>query len=122
MENRDRATLFPIIQRFIRPGSHIMSDGWAAYTTIDQIEDGIYKHDVIIHDNNNFVRYRVNDDDVHTQSIENLWKHMKNKLRRQNGTSSALFKGYIYEFQWRHRTENRLFQNFMVLIAKYYPL
>ena len=35
------ATLEPIIRRWILPGSHIISDGWAAYANIDQIGNGI---------------------------------------------------------------------------------
>ncbi|RUS73042.1 hypothetical protein EGW08_019206 [Elysia chlorotica] len=36
-QDRTRATLEPIIQEFILPGSHIMSDGWAAYGNIPKI-------------------------------------------------------------------------------------
>ena len=31
--NRQRATLWPIIQRYIRPGSRIVTDCWSAYVT-----------------------------------------------------------------------------------------
>eukprot|EP00095_Tigriopus_kingsejongensis_P007465 snap_masked-scaffold1929_size24837-processed-gene-0.1 protein:Tk07465 transcript:snap_masked-scaffold1929_size24837-processed-gene-0.1-mRNA-1 annotation:"hypothetical protein CRE_13111" len=48
-------------------GFHILSDGWAAYYALDQIQDGIYLHDQVIHDDN-FVD--PEDPDIHT----NPWK------------------------------------------------
>jgi len=32
--------------------------------------------------------------DIHTQNIENMWMRLKRKLRRQFGTSRALFQTY----------------------------
>jgi hypothetical protein len=46
--------------------------------------------------------------DIHTQNIENMWMRVKRKLRRQLGTSRALFKTYLSEFGWRnfHRNDD----------------
>eukprot|EP00095_Tigriopus_kingsejongensis_P004374 snap_masked-scaffold57_size444674-processed-gene-3.26 protein:Tk04374 transcript:snap_masked-scaffold57_size444674-processed-gene-3.26-mRNA-1 annotation:"vam6 vps39-like" len=51
-------------------GSHILSDGWAASYALDQIQDGIYLHDQVIHEDN-FVN--PDDPDIHTNSVENLF-------------------------------------------------
>ena len=48
--DRTRATLEAAVLRHITPGTHIMSDGWASYHNLDQIQGGIYTHSVIIHD------------------------------------------------------------------------
>ncbi|GFS07557.1 hypothetical protein ElyMa_002992400 [Elysia marginata] len=64
---RNRATLEPIIRQFILPGTHIISDGWAAYANIPNIGGGIYTHEVIIHEDH-FVD--PDDDSVHTHNIE----------------------------------------------------
>jgi hypothetical protein len=48
--DRRAATLIPIIQQHILPGTHVISDGWAAYANIDQINGGIYHHSVIVHE------------------------------------------------------------------------
>lgn len=65
--NRNRDTLEEAIVEHIRPGTRIYSDGWAGYNGIDQINGGIYSHEVIIHADN-FVD--PNDERIHTQTIE----------------------------------------------------
>ena len=37
VEDRSAATLIPIIQRYIRPGSVIISDEWRAYSTLSSL-------------------------------------------------------------------------------------
>ncbi|GFN83683.1 hypothetical protein PoB_001018900 [Plakobranchus ocellatus] len=93
--NRTRATLEPVIEQFILPGSHIVPDGWAAYENLEALRGGVYTHAVVIHQ-----RYFVDrdDPDVHTQNIENTWMRAKQKIKRQFGTSRDLFPTYKYEF------------------------
>jgi hypothetical protein len=56
--------------------------------------DGVYyTHEAVIHDPN-FVN-----PDFHTQNIENMWMRVKRKLRRQFGTSRALFRISMEELQ-----------------------
>ena len=55
--------------------------------------DGVnHTRETVIHDAN-----FVNPDnlDIHTQNIENMWMRVKRKLRRQFGTSRALFQTYL---------------------------
>jgi hypothetical protein len=47
--NRLAGTLLPIIQEHILPGTHIISDEWASYNTIAQIQNGIYSHSTVNH-------------------------------------------------------------------------
>lgn len=118
--DRTAATLEPIIERFILPGSHIMSDGWAAYANIDNIGNGIYMHDVVVHQRN-FVNPR--NPDVHTENVENMWMRAKRKLRRQYGTSHDLFQSYLYEFMFRNRFRREdLFSNFLNAVNELYPV
>jgi len=65
-----------------------VSDGWAAYANIEAIHGGIYTHAVVVHQAH-FVD--LNDSDIHTQNIENMWMRAKRKLKRQFGTSRELF-------------------------------
>ena len=108
--NRTQATLENEIANYILPGSHIISehiisDGWAVYVHIDQMQGAVYTHETVIHDVN-FVN--PDNQDIHTQNIENMWMRVKRKLRRQFGTSRALFKTYLSEFGWRnfHRNDD----------------
>ena len=97
--DRTAATLEPLIQRYILPGSHIVSDGWAAYGNIERIYNGVYTHETVIHQH-----YFVdpNDPSIHTQNVENMWMRAKRKIRRQFGTSRALFPSYLDEFVFRN--------------------
>lgn len=63
-------TLLPLIEQYILPGSHIMSDGWAAYANIRAIQHGIYLHSVVVHQQH-FIDPQ--DSDVHTECVENMW-------------------------------------------------
>ena len=82
---RNRETLFPIINKYILPGSVVVSDCWTAYNTLS--EEG-YKHWRINH-SLNFVD--PDDRDVHTQNIERLWRDVKEFVRRP-GICSAYLK------------------------------
>ena len=96
--DRTRQTLERLILQYINPGSHIMSDGWAAYANIDQINGGIYSHDVIVHQHN-FVD--PNDPSIHTQTVENLWQRAKRRLKEMYGTDRQLFESHLMEFAWK---------------------
>ena len=65
VERRDRATLEPLIQENIAPGSIIWSDDWRAYTGIAALG---YTHHVVNH-SENFVCPITG---VHTNHIENM--------------------------------------------------
>ena len=59
------------------------------------------------------------DDEVHTQNIENLWMRAKRKMKRQFGTTRALFPSYLREFEFRTRFgHENLFAEFMFIIAQ----
>ena len=96
--DRRAVTLKEAIVQYILPGTHIISDGWAAYAQIENINYGIYRHDVIVR-HEHFVD--PNDDAIHTQNVEKLWMRVKRKLRRQFGTSETLFTSHLYEFVQR---------------------
>ena len=66
-EKRDKATLLPLIQKYVIKGSIIYSDSWGAYTTLSELG---YTHFTINH-STNFVH--PENRNVHTQNIERLW-------------------------------------------------
>ena len=120
--DRTAATLTGEIMGHILPGTHIVSDGWAAYANIDNIRNGIYTHSVVVHQQH-FVDPL--DADVHTQNVENMWMRAKRKLKRQFGTSRALFPSYLHEFMFRSSLRDlhgHIFGTFIAGIGESYPV
>lgn len=118
--NRQRATLEPIILQWILPGSLIMSDGFRSYDYLDQLGGGIYQHQSVVH-KYNFVD--PHDANVYTQNIESLWTRAKRKLRRQHGTTPALFPSYLHEFLWREKVKGAdIFSAFIIALTEQYIL
>ena len=116
--DRTKTTLLPIIQRYIRPGTTIMSDEWAAYHDIGTIPG--YTHLTVNH-SQNFVNPASG---AHTQAIEGHWSCAKRMMRKQGvmNTSSDLFGSYVMEFLWRRRYgDSDLFEKLLEHIKDKYP-
>ena len=75
--DRTAQTLQSLIQQWCLPGTHIISDGWAVYNNLAQLNGGVYLHDVVVHQQNFVDPLHP---EVHTQNVENLWMHAKRKL------------------------------------------
>ena len=85
--NRSAATLLPIIERFIAPGSVIHSDEWAAYINISQIAVvPAYTHMTVNH--SQFFRDPATG--VHTNNVECFWKNVKQKLKKLCGVTDNM--------------------------------
>ena len=63
VEKRDEATLIPLIQKFIKPGTTIHSDCWKAYSKLEKLG---YVHETVNHKE----AYIDPDTGAHTNSIE----------------------------------------------------
>ena len=117
VDRRDVATLLPIIQGSILPGTTIMSDLWAAYGGIQQIG---YTHHTVNH------TYHFVDPvtGAHTQNVENSWKNAKTRNKKQHGTNRGMLDSYLCEWMWRQRNRNlnnNLFDKMLVDISVYFP-
>ena len=117
---RTAQTLVPLIQQWCLPGTHIISDGWAAYSNLSQLNGGVYLHDVVVHQENFVDPLHP---EIHTQNVENLWMRAKRKLRRQFGTTRQLFDTYLREFVWqvRHKGHQHRLAALLVCIRQQYP-
>lgn len=79
VERRDAATLLPIIQRCLLPGTDVHSDDWAAYHRLTGLPN-VNAHQVVVHVHN-FVDPRTG---VHTQEVESAWSQLKlGRIRRK---------------------------------------
>ena len=92
VEKRDKNTLLPIIKERIKQGTTIVSDGWAAYKTLNS--EG-YSHQVVNHSKN------VVDPTTgaHTQNIENLWCQIKRQLPDTYSRHNTMYL-HLAEYMW----------------------
>ena len=108
VSSRDKATLLPIIQDRILPGTCVMSELWRAYNCLN---DEGFQHLTVNH-SLNFVDP---DTGAHTQNIENTWWVAKRSLP-QTGRSRDMFENYLLEFLWcRHYRTHDGFPFFVFL-------
>ena len=111
---RDKLTLLPIIKDRIKPGTTIVSDGWAAYRTLNS--EG-YTHKVVNH-SQNFVDPTTG---AHTQTIESLWWQIKRQLPETYSRHNQLYL-HLAEYMWRQlrRDSDDLFVAFLLDVSKYF--
>ena len=110
---RNAATLLPIIQQFIRPGTTVVSDLWAAYNTIGNIG---YRHLTVNHQVN-FVNPVTG---AHTNTVENMWMRAKRRNKRECGTARGMVDTYLVEFMWRLKFGEDPFENIIKGIRRVY--
>ncbi len=122
--NRSAATLLPLINQYIRPGTIIFSDEWRAYRGIqDEGVKGVpnYRHQTVNH-SRNFVDPQTG---VHTQHIERLWRSAKVRNKRHCGTDREMLSGYLAEFLWRHSSSiiygRTIFDSILFDMVEFYP-
>lgn len=114
-EKRDKATLIPLVQKYILPGSIIYSDCWAAYKPLCELG---YQHDSVNH-STNFVSQE--NPDIHTQNIERLWRDVKQWIRRP-GIRKDYLEQYLSRYLFiRSHNEKELLHHFLKEAAKLYP-
>lgn len=95
VEKRDAATLLPIIEKVVRPGSIVYSDEWRGYRQI-QPKLGL-QHETVNH-SVNFVDPGTG---VHTQSIESYWTKTKYTFKVMKGVAADSLPSYLEERMWR---------------------
>ena len=114
--DRSAATLLPLIQSHILPGTTILSDEWRAYSSITNLG---YEHHTVNH-TCNFVNP---EDGTHTQNIESCWRNAKIRNKRHFGTHRRMLDSYMCEFMYRTRYRDRdLFDQILTDIAGFISL
>jgi len=85
--HRDAPTLERIILTNVLPGSIIVTDAWAGYDNVLQLNNGIFQHEIVVHA---YMFVHEVHPEIHTETIEGFWTHAKRKMRHQGGTSRGL--------------------------------
>ena len=94
---RTEQVLLPIILKYVRQGTTVITDGWSAYHNLDAHG---YVHFDVNH-SQNFVDPATG---AHTNSIEGSWFHVKKKLGRGGGRRTEdMITGQLYEFMWKRQ-------------------
>jgi IS1 family transposase len=111
--NRSEAHLTHLIQEHVAAGTHIMTDGWAAYRNLSSRG---YTHSVVVHEDN-FVS--PVDANVHTQTIESTWSSLKRFIRAHGTNKGEYYLEYVCEYPFRRKFTNVFDALVNVLRAKY---
>lgn len=126
--DRTHTTLTSVMRKFIRPGTHLFSDGWSAYNNCAE-ELGFASHMVIIHKVHfifppaNEPPFWIRDDimdpevrdknyvgpypegqlpfRVNTQSCERQWRSLKNYIQHGGHISEERIDEYIGSWMYR---------------------
>ena len=110
---RDAATLIPILTRYVRRGTTVVSDLWRAYNMVGA--NG-YNHLTVNH-SLHFVDPVTG---AHTNEVENMWMLAKRR-NKECGTARTLIDTYLIEFMWRLKFGHDPFENILRDIRAVYP-
>lgn len=98
VEARGIRNLIPVLKRFVRPGTTIVSDGWSAYSGIGQVPGMNWTHKWVNHTENFVIAHDVivgsqadhQEEQVHTYTIERHWRDVKNMVRVYSDRDGAV--------------------------------
>lgn len=99
VDKRDAATLIPIIQRWIKPGTTIISDCWRAYNSLTELG---YIHLTVNHSEN----YVDPITGAHTNRIESTWRAIKSDYK-SSGRRKKYFASYMAVYMFRKHCKLR---------------
>ena len=97
VESRNRPTLSKLTEKYIRAGTRVMSDKWPAYQGLETWGD--FTHLTVNHASN-FVDPITG---AHTQTVERMWRDMKEKEKAMHGIPKKDAPAYVAEYLVRSR-------------------
>ena len=112
--NRIAATLLPIIQQYILPGTTVVSDLWRTYNTVSNLGNIHLTVNHSIH----FVDYMTQ---ATTNHVESMWARAKRRNKRENVTLRTSLDCYLIEFLRCEQFGRDTFENFLTHIREVYP-
>ena len=113
VDRRDAATLLPLIQQHIRPGSVVYSDEWSAYNQLGTVTG--CNHQTVNHS----VHFVDLNTGAHTQEVESMWSCCKRMPRKEREMHFRLHDTYLPEFMCRRQFGGPLtFANILTNISE----
>lgn len=115
LDNVQRRTIEPIIEKFVKAGSKVYTDEYNIYDWLSKT----YEHQRVNHSQGEFAR----DDDgdgikeVHVNTMEGFWSLLRPWLRPHRGISQERLPFYLGFFEFLHNVRKRGNQALAALIA-----
>lgn len=106
LANVQQATIAPLIQATIAPGTQVYTDEYAIYNLLPAWG---YAHKTVCHSAGEYAR----DDDgdgfceVHVNTMEGFWSLLRSWLRPHRGISQEKLPLYLGFFEFVHNTKKR---------------
>ena len=120
VDSRNVATLLPIIQAHVNPGTTIYSDCWAACNRVITLPS------VQAHCMHSQSLYRVCHSDWRAHKPHRInWNRVKTKIKRMRGCHRSQLPSYINKFMWRERygtTRDDVLTSIYRDISLWYPV
>ncbi len=106
LSNVKQATIAPVIQDTIVPGTLIYTDEYRIYA---RLESWGYEHKSVCHARGEYAGDEDGDGfcEVHVNTMEGFWSLLRSWLRPHRGISQAKLPLYLGFFQFVHNTRKR---------------
>jgi len=106
LENVQQATIQPIIEKFIKPGTLVNTDEYNIYC---RLTEWGYEHKTVCHAIGEYARDEDGDGfhEVHVNTMEGFWSLLRSWLRPHRGISQERLPIYVGFFQFVHNVRRR---------------
>ena len=111
LPDRTGDTLLKEIQRWVSPGSTIVTDAWGGY---NGLSDHGYNHHVVCH-KESFVNHETL---AHTQRIESMWRWVRKNAVPPTGCSSHVLDYYLNAFLYKRQMKG----NFLQVLKEFFGI
>ena len=106
VENVQQATIRPLIQTFIAPGTRVHTD---EYTIYNPLKEWGFDHHTVCHSRGEYARDEDGDGfhEIHVNTMEGFWSLLRSWLRPHRGISQEKLPLYLGFFQFVHNVRMR---------------
>jgi len=106
LSNVKQATIAPVIQKMVSPGTLIYTDEYSIYA---RITEWGYGHKTVNHGQGEYARDEDGDGfyEVHVNTMEGFWSLLRSWLRPHRGISQDKLPLYLGFFEFVHNVRKR---------------
>ena len=106
LSNVKQATIAPVIQKMVSPGTLIFTDEYSIYA---RLTEWGYSHKSVNHGQGEYARDEDGDGfcEVHVNTMEGFWSLLRSWLRPHRGISQAKLPLYLGFFEFVHNIRKR---------------